>query len=195
MIYKNILSKEKYNEIYQFISSSDFFWYYQPNIAYNLDTREVDKLVCPSFGFTHLAWDAEHGKVSEALGYVSPIIDSFKELTNIKINNFLRIKINLQVPVVGNTPEKYNGAHIDHFVPHKTLIYYLDDSDGDTFIFNDIFDPNNKTTHPPLSNPTIKEQVTPKANSLYYLEDGFRYHSSSNPINTGTRYTININFN
>jgi len=195
MIYKNILSKEKYSELYQFISSSDFFWYYQSNIAYNLDTREVDKLACPSFGFTHLAWDAEHGKVSEALGYVSPIIDSFKELTNTKINNFLRIKINLQVPVVGNTPEKYNGGHIDHFVPHKTLIYYLNDSDGDTFIFNELFDPNNKTTHPPVSNPTVKEQVTPKANSLYYLEDGFRYHSSSNPINTGTRYTININFN
>ena len=196
MIYHNILSKDLYNNLLDLVQSKRFFWYYQSNIAY---TNSVESIQDPnsitSFGLTHNVWDAELGQVSEALQYMGPIVESFQELAKIKINNFIRIKINLLVPIPGNTVNKYNGAHVDQYSPHKSMIYYLNDSDGDTFLFNEKYDSIDQSTWPPLSAPTVKERITPKANSLYYLENGFNYHSSSNPINTERRFTINFNFN
>jgi hypothetical protein len=126
---------------------------------------------------------------------VEPIIDNFQKISGIKINNFMRIKINLQTPVPDNTPNKYNGAHVDRYTDHKTMVYYPLDSDGDLFVFNEIFDPSNPLTHPPVVVPTIKDRISPKQNRLYLLDNAFRYHSSSNPINHSRRYSINFNFN
>lgn len=196
MIYNNILSNDLHNNLSDLIHNKRFFWYYQSNIAYTYPIESMrDPNSITSFGLTHNVWDAELGQVSEALQYMGPIVESFQELAKIKINNFIRIKINLLVPIPGNTVDKYNGAHVDQHSPHKSMIYYLNDSDGDTFIFNETYDSNDQSTWPPLNTPTIKERITPKANSLYYLEDGFKYHSSSNPINTERRFTINFNFN
>jgi hypothetical protein len=195
MLYKNVLLPELHTILVKTITQLDFPWYFQPNIAYTHDPLSVDNPNrMPSFGLTHTVWDIEKGKVSELLQLMGPLLDSFKALSGVKINNFIRIKINLQTPIPGNSPDKYNGAHVDRYTPHKTLIYYPTTSDGDTFIFNESYDRENPATYPNVILPTVKERITPVANSLYYLEDGFRYHSSSNPILSDTRYSINFNF-
>jgi len=194
MIIENILSKEQYNNLFNLVSGVEFPWYYQPDIAFRGD-HSPDPNAFPSSGFTHIIWDADHGKVSEAIEVVEPIVANFQALSNTKINNFLRIKINLQTPIIGYTEDKHNGAHIDRFDPHKTIIYYLNDSDGDSVIFDKAYDPLKESTWPPNVDLKIKEKITPVANSLCYLENGFTYHSGSNPINSPRRITININFN
>jgi hypothetical protein len=196
MLYKDILTKEQHKALYDLVTGLDFPWYYQPNIAYIADPISgSNSNLCRSFGLTHTVWDIEKGKVSEVLSHMAILADNFTKLSGIKPNNFIRIKINLQTPVVNNDCNKYNGAHVDRYTPHSTLIYYLDDSDGDTFIFNELFDEADSTTWPQNVIPTVKERITPVANSLYHLDSGLRYHSSSNPINTDRRYTINFNFN
>lgn len=196
MIYDNLIPKDKHTALVDFITSLDFPWYYQPNIAYIHDPNQnLDDKLIQSFGLTHTVWDIENGKVSEALHYIEPIVDRFQQVSGIKINNFIRIKINLQTPVPNNSPEKYNGAHVDRYVDHKTMIYYPLDSDGDTFVFNEVFSANDFSTHPTQVKPTVREKITPKENRLYVLDTGFRYHSSSNPINFSKRYSINFNFN
>lgn len=196
MIYDNLLPKKELEELVDLITALDFPWYFQPNIAYKLEHgEEVDPNVIQSFGLTHTVWDTEKGKVSEVLGNMVPIIESFKNISGITINNFLRIKINLQTPILGNTPDKYNGAHVDRYVPHKTMIFYPIESDGDFFMFNEKFNEAVQDTWPPLKSPTINQRISPKANRLIYLEDGYTYHTSSNPINFNTRYSINFNFN
>lgn len=196
MIFDNLLSQEQHNALVELITSVDFPWYYQPNIAFLTDPKkELDKNIMQSFGLTHTVWDVEKGKVSQALSFVEPIVDNYQKITGTKINNFIRIKINLQTPVPNNNTEKYNGAHVDRYTDHNTMIYYPLDSDGDTFVFNELFDINNPSTHPTSISPTIRERISPKQNRLYVLDNGLRYHSSSNPINYSKRYSININFN
>jgi hypothetical protein len=196
MLYKDILTNDQHKSLYDLVTGLDFPWYFQPNIAYIFDPNsKVDPNICRSFGLTHTVWDIEKGKVSQVLEHMGILVDNFSKLSGIKANNFIRIKINLQTPVIDNTTNKYNGAHVDRYTPHSTLIYYLNDSDGDTFIFNEVFDENNPETFPNNITPTVKERITPLANSLYHLDSGFRYHSSSNPIKTDRRYTINFNFN
>lgn len=195
MIIQNILSANDYNNLYNLVSGVNFPWYYQPDIAFRgFDEPVQDPRMFPSHGFTHVVWDCDQGKVSDVLQFVAPIVESFQKQLDAKINNFLRIKINLQTPVIGYTNDHYNGPHIDRFDPHKTIIYYLNDSDGDTFIFDKEYDPNDKSTWHAVG-PDVKERVTPIANSLYFLENGFTYHSGSNPVSTPRRITININYN
>ena len=196
MIIDDLLSEDQYKKLIDFITSLDFPWYYQPNIAYIHDPNQnLNKDIIQSFGLTHTVWDIEKGKVSEALSYVEPIVDCYQKILGTKINNFIRIKINLQTPVPDNDSSKYNGAHVDRYVDHNTMIYYPLDSDGDTFVFNEMFDPNDINSHPTRVMPTIKERISPKSNRLYILDNGLRYHSSSNPINYSQRYSINFNFN
>ena len=59
------------------------------------------------------------------------------------------------------------------------LIYFVNESDGDTFIFDG--------TPPSL---TIKQRITPEANSVLIF-DGDVYHASSNPIKSDKRIVIN----
>lgn len=85
----------------------------------------------------------------------------------------------------------YSGIHfphVDYYSPHKTMLYYVNDSDGDTILFNEKFDENNK--NPSLS---IMQSVSPKMGRAIIF-DGLRYHSSSVPEKAKKRLTININF-
>jgi hypothetical protein len=191
MIYNNILIDEDYRNLYDLINSVEFPWFYQENIAYS-NNLPADKNTIESCGFTHLVWDIDQGKVSGALPFVAPIIDRFKIESGVIINNFLRIKINLQTAIPNNNKEKYNGIHVDRLEPHKTLIYYLDDSDGFTFVFNELYDYMN---HKLPEQYSVCTTIKPIRNSLFYLENGLRFHSGSNPIESKKRITININFN
>lgn len=195
MIYKNILSTENYDRLYNIVTGVDFPWYFQPDIAFFKFKGHIqDPMAFSSFGFTHVVWDIDQGKVSELISLMGPIVENFQSQAKIKINNFLRIKINLQVPVKGNSFEKYNGAHVDRFEPHQTLIYYVNDSDGDTVIFDKMYtEDEDFKTDSSISLP-VKQRIKPVANTLLHI-NGFQYHSSSNPIENDTRITINFNFN
>lgn len=195
MIYNDVLSQENYKGLYNIVTGTYFPWYFQPDIAFNeFKGHERDPMSLPSFGFTHTVWDTSRGKVSELISLMGPIVENFQSQSGIEINNFLRIKINLQVPVKGNTPKNYNGAHIDRFEPHQTLIYYLNDSDGDTVIFDKLYNIGDDYVKDLSTTLPIKTRIKPVANSLIHI-DGFQYHSSSNPIQNDIRITININFN
>jgi len=68
--------------------------------------------------------------------------------------------------------------HIDQFFPHWVCLYYLDDSDGDTYFYD--------------NNGTVINQVSPKKGRIVFF-DGSIYHSASRPSSTH-RKALNINF-
>ena len=87
-----------------------------------------------------------------------------------------------------------NLAHIDDFRKHKVALLYLNDTDGNTKIYNQKhnFDEPNSTIYSD-EDFTIKTEVEPKANRVVFF-DGSYYHSSMTPTKTQLRYTINFNF-
>ena len=97
------------------------------------------------------------------------------------LDKVLRIRVRRTNPWPGHTLEHYNPPHIDLDTaePYWSLVYYADDSDGDTFIFD--------------NDDKIIERVKPvKGNALLF--PGKFYHSGNNPVNYDKRTIVNFDF-
>lgn len=114
-----------------------------------------------------------------------------------------KVKSIIRIRCILNTVADKNyefGIHIDVQQPHRTALIYLNDTDGDTIIYNERYNPSLSTlggkitidddTLPDL---TIKQAITPKANRIAIF-DGHLYHSGRTPTNAPRRVAININY-
>jgi len=90
----------------------------------------------------------------------------------------VKCKVNMNLADV-RFEGKYHTPHIDNgFDKQVTAIYYVNDSDGDTFFFDD--------------SGKITKRVTPKKGTLVMWK-GKVFHAKSSPIKTTSRVVININ--
>ena len=71
-----------------------------------------------------------------------------------------------------------NKPHIDMKEKHKVILFYLNDSDGDTYFYD--------------KDHNIIDSVSPKENRAV-LFDGSILHSSSKPTKSARRIVLNIN--
>lgn len=97
--------------------------------------------------------------------------------------NILRVKANKYPKYDVPEGKKYHTPHIDTETPHAVILYFANDSDGDTVFFN-----NKKTPW------EVKQSISPKAGRVV-LFDGSIYHASNSPTQHDDRITVNINVN
>lgn len=105
------------------------------------------------------------------------------------------MRANLTLNNSGSTIE-HHLPHIDSWYPHWVAIYYVNDSDGDTYIFNEINDNYDSGIEDvkliEKNKFTIKKRITPKKGKVLLFE-GKYYHTSSWPKKNKYRTVININ--
>jgi len=77
----------------------------------------------------------------------------------------------------------YNQPHMDSTNTTYSMVYYLNDGDGDTFLFNEKYGDE-------FSDFTVMERISPKKNRAVIFEAN-RYHASSNPSQAENRYVLN----
>ena len=128
------------------------------------------------FQFVHVLWDEQTKSRYKFIG--DEILDEFFKIRPLNINRVSRAKINMQTMSDFKSNE-HNTPHIDNTDPHYVLIYYVNDSDGDTFIFED-------------KDKKIIKQVTPKR-GRFLLFPGELYHAGRPPVNHKNRVLINFN--
>jgi hypothetical protein len=136
------------------------------------------------YGFSHSVLGYK-GEQSKFFDKTWPMLYFIEEKANIKVNHVDRIRLGLTTSM-GKEVQQY--PHVDEPEPHNVLLYYVNDSDGDTFMFNEMYQEGVDQTEF-----TIKERVTPKKNRAI-LFDGLTYHSASSPVNNALRFVVNINF-
>ena len=68
-----------------------------------------------------------------------------------------------------------NGEPVDH----KVLLYYINDSDGPTYFFNESYE--------------LQDTVYPKPGRAIIF-DGSNIHAASNPVRSPFRMVVNIDF-
>jgi hypothetical protein len=103
------------------------------------------------------------------------------------IKQLLRIKMNLCVYAQLDNPNAHGMPHVDFSKitePLLTAIYYVNDSSGDTLIFD-----QRVGQSAPL---TVKTRVTPKKGRLVVFDGGL-LHAGNTPRSNAPRVNINLN--
>lgn len=147
------------------------------------------EIVNPSYGFNLLFKHPEYGVLSPLYEQVCvPIVNSVIEKLTLEIKDIYYTRAFLQVPLSKKFYKGKNGVHVDIPDPHYACVYYLNDSDGDTIIYEQ----NIHDTDPGSKGVDLirHKTVTPKK-GRFVMFDGARYHCSSQPQEN---YRCIINF-
>ena len=135
--------------------------------------------------FTHTILENTRGvepRASPLFPAILPVITAIPYT----IKQMIRIKMNLGVYAQTDNPNAHGMPHVDFTEikePLMSAIYYVNDSTGDTLIFDQRFG-----QRAPL---TVKTRVTPKKGRLVVFDGGL-LHAGNTPRTNAPR--ININF-
>ena len=123
---------------------------------------------------------------SHLFNFLLPLIYISLDKINFTYHDTLMARSFLQFP---RNASITNNPHTDLTIPHLVCLYYVNDTDGDTVIYNETID---TVSHDMITNTkfTVKQTISPKKGKIV-LFDGKYYHSSSNP--TSNRRCI-VNF-
>jgi hypothetical protein len=171
MIIKSLLPNSYANEIKSALMSDVFPWYFNEHI--------IPENKSKSCQFTHTIIKNNEYK-SDIVNLIKPIIYFIEDKTNIQIKNIHRIKANLRTQENISTNCKYTIHQDINNINYKSFVYYVNDSDGETILFDD-----NKLTE--------KLRIFPVSNNGI-LFDSKTWHTSSAPINYNRRIVINFIF-
>jgi hypothetical protein len=162
-------------------------WCYNKSASAVDDAYDKEDLnIIDSPQFTHVLFDHEIGPASEVWQHISPIVWFVEEKTGLKVSSIFRVKANLTYPT-GTNENNYNPPHIDHGDPNKiSMVYYVNDSDGDTRIFDNFVEQDFYKMKMVVSN-------KPKKGSAIIFPST-RFHCSSNPVKNETRIVLNFVF-
>lgn len=84
-----------------------------------------------------------------------------------------------------------HDPHVDYFFPHMSSVYYVNETDGPTVIYNERYD---ESTYPlDFSDLTVKTIVEPKPNRVVVF-DGDLIHTGHSPKDHINRIIINSNY-
>jgi hypothetical protein len=95
----------------------------------------------------------------------------------------------MHFPLNDELRKEYDNVHIDVHYPHLVVLYYVNDTDGDTFIFDKTTADCKYITKDTKLN--VLKKVSPKKGRVVVF-NGNRYHSSSGPTKD-VRCIINFN--
>jgi hypothetical protein len=150
-----------------------------PFIITTPETKEYGQFVCPILiGTSNLLGSYFFDKVK-------PIFYSAQDRLQMQLQGLSRVKANILLQQTTASPNHYNIPHQDTTGNTLSMVYYCNDSDGDTFLFNE------SHSDTPPERLTIKDRITPKKNRAVIF-DSTRYHASSNPIHTKARFVLNF---
>ena len=168
-----------------FIKDENLMWHRKDGAI--MEDRQSD----PRNGFCnfHYLFEGDKG------GNVSPLCNAFVPLALnamdiVQCYHLMRMRINCVPNMFQNVVQL---PHIDSYVQDSwNVVYYIDDSDGDTIIYNERT-LNDYDYHKYLEKDdfTVCRSVTPKKGRAVMFK-GDMFHSSTTP-STGWRPVVNIN--
>lgn len=189
--FDDIVDIEIQNEIEKYVHDKDLQWDTFKNVT------ESDGIHTNySFPAKVLVEDKINKNILE---FIDIIINNSLDKINRKLLKKYRIKINKTTPQIIDSNEEYRLLHVDTDLQHVAIIYYVNDSDGDTLIFNDknnkhsnnLKEFNNNQDFLDFKNFELTNSITPKKGRVVMF-DGNLWHYGKYPTN-GERNIININ--
>ena len=190
-VFDNFLDTAEFNKLSSIVLGSKFPWFFGEYVSLDpADSALIkDPLATETWGFHHSVFEREWNVKSFTYEHLEPFFEKINKEFGFTQNHLIRARLSLKFQKQGFTSDNYNIPHVDYRYPHESFIFYLNDSDGDTRIFNE-WCSSNDILGPSLF--TTQSRVTPKANRLVWI-NGLQYHTASNPIESTKRVIINLN--
>ena len=154
--------------------NTDFRWVYHDNLVEDGDHQLI--------GFSHM-FILNGESCSDFSGLLMPLVYEACDNAKLNISKVLRARCFLQTP--GVREHEYDQMHVDIPDFHNVCLYYVNDSDGDTYF-------SEKMYGDPVGEYVINTTVSPKNGRCVFF-DGLRFHASSKPTQN-SRFVINYNF-
>jgi len=193
IVIDNIITKSYQNAILDRVTAHTFPWYFNPNLITPNFAKGKEYMDSNPVGLNHFLF--EDGKVdSPFFDFLYPLILSIQDMNMFPKASTERMRMNLTQRNPNSTKE-HHLPHIDSFYEHWNVIYYVNDNDGPTYIFND----TNKNYEYKdqdfmlTNNFSVKQKIYPKKGRIVAFP-GFYYHASSFCKEFPYRIVLNINF-
>ena len=175
IILDNVLPEIYADRIYNTIFTPGNFPYYFVEDITSIDSSYSEQT---TMGFAHVFMN-DYNIKSQFFDLISSIPKFSFEKCGINYNDYKIVNARSFLQIPQPNTRQYDNAHIDFLDPHIVCLYYVNDSDAETYIFGKEKDSE------------ITQKIKPKRNRAIVF-DGLTYHSSSNPA-VGKRVIINFN--
>ena len=180
------------NQIQAECQSDRMAWFFSEESG-----RRVSALDTQYSGFSHVAYHIDGGASTTApqmTALLLPLLFVFCDRAQIPFTTLLRIRIGLFPKTLIDVP--HHNPHVDFYQPHLTAIYYVNDSDGDTFIFNETYDDvtrEQSISYTKEGRFTVAARVSPKKARMCCF-NGMHYHASMHPMLYSSRIAVAFTF-
>ena len=183
---ESFLDPADVEEINNFLTSSNFAWYYNPGISGLVNDKDLknDSNIKDVDGFVHQfvhssKIESPHAQI------VNIILQALEEKGIITVSDVIRARAIL-VYKDSTFGDYYQKPHVDWNSQHYTVLYYVNDTDGDTIFFEEMYKEDDH------SKKTIQKRIAPKKGKCVIF-NGLKYHTGSVPSNNN-RIAISINY-
>ena len=188
-IYDDILDTSESDHVEQFLKDPRFPWFFVGSKNSSTVHQEYSQLDSDSNTreTTLLSHSFYLNGEQQSLNYkISDfILDRFLSRSGVSFKGLTRSKANLQFKSAELNRTNYTTPHVDSLSQHTVLIYYVNDSDGNTVIFDRELG-QDKTEY------TIIKEIEHKK-GRFLLFDGKHYHAAKFSLLSDVR--INVNYN
>jgi hypothetical protein len=185
----DFLDKSYFDFIVNDVMNDDtFHWYYSDDSTYSSDKKfSINGEVKHTQGFSNLLVTDDKARSREG-DLIYPFALKVKSYLGAK--EVMRVRADLCTQNVDNA---IHGPHVDFPGKfHYSSILYLNETDGNTLIFNER-DPGSQVNGDNINSFTIKESIEPKPNRLVVF-DGRYIHSGCSPRDHKCRKLLNSNY-
>ena len=172
----NVIPHVMEDQLHSMCTSKDFAWSYLEDVTWGDQAGNYTKTSYPSFAHVALMDSKPPAATPNTISMISSMLLCVSDKAELNPNNLHRVRFGMYLPIA-NAP-LHNNIHIDMFEPHTVCLYYVNDTDGDTFFFD--------------KDKNIVERLTPKKGRMVVF-DGLTFHASSMP-SKGHRITLNMDY-
>jgi hypothetical protein len=189
---EDVIPKLYQNQIEAETTSERMAWFFSRETGRD-DKHQVDTSYS---GFSHTVYHTNDGKPADPAmtALLLPLLFAFCDKAGRPFSRLLRIRLGL-FPMT-NIDALHHNPHVDFYQPHYNALYYVNDSDGDTVIFNETFDDvpqDQSVAFARAQKFTIAKRISPKKGKMIGF-DGKQYHASMHPMRSSHRIAIAFSF-
>lgn len=191
-VYDDIITDDLADRFERSALNTQNIWNYDASTI-TPDFNVSDEHIIESFQFRSIVKHMDSVVNEESYKLINEMCRLIRKKLSYNFVDPYRAKYNMLPQIINQDNLFYNTPHVDADVDHYVILYYVDDSDGPTYIFNETKHDHTMENAHKFDGFTIKESVKPKKGRFIIFDGGY-YHTSSCPVDHNKRTVLNINF-